>query len=502
MYLDPQMEESTLRELFGQDAFELGLESLDGDYVSKTECLCNGVYLTRVFDGTSEHRVLRRDHPDRILMDCDCGSGMCPHIAAMLARDVLPTTPEPLETDETVVSDIRSRITSLEDDILEDPDYDEDADYYDDWGYDRFNGPNPNEDVEFDHAEPIIGDILHKVPDTGTALGLIDELVSAIGETEFSDDGFLSAFSRYGRDLERLFREADVDTVAMLLRNRSCFASELYGEYIEHIPDIVLDKAYSIVLDGGIAGDIAQDMMFENGDYDGYVSNSWNMVWATMRVIGKLEEDGRMQEASKFASTLIGYRDLPERERVADTLSRHGYGDAAAEIYLMMFKDRPEDRLVGLISHNSESVDMEGVLADLMSEVSRKESYSMRTLDCLARNGHADAVSRLVIDMGFRPDIGYSGPDCSGSLGLCESLLDAGFPEASAIIGRGVITHRLKSRDSDRYQEAVDLLVFMDGSDEYAKLRENHTDFKIWLKQEYGRMRKFWGLYNGTWKPY
>lgn len=81
---------------------------------------------------------------------------------------------------------------------------------------------------------------------------------------------------------------------------------------------------------------------------------------------------------------------------------------------------------------------------------------------------------------------------------MCRNLLDAGFVNESATVGRGLVERRLRSKDNKNYGDAVAMLVYMNSEEKFGKADIPQGRYMVWLQSEFPRHRKFWGMYDGT----
>ncbi|MGN0097994.1 MAG: hypothetical protein ACI38Y_01535 [Candidatus Methanomethylophilaceae archaeon] len=502
MYIDSHFIESDLRRLFGlqiyEDAEAIGRKKL----ITGNTDLGGRISIRTVSENGDDHVVLIRRYPQYIMLDCDCSPHKCIHIAAALIDELHnEENIDENEDDEEIIDDLESRIEDLVSDITEDSDYDEDANYYEDWEIRKYGLENNNDEVEYDYTRSLIKDIVSEVSDPDTAILLLDDLITAISKMEFDNGGFERAFDECKDDIRNLFTHIGKDTLTEILKNRSYMADSIYKEHLKAVPGKVREDSYSVILKDGDVGNNAKEMFFENGDYERYIESCDNRTDSIIRVVDKLRSDGNMTKASHFAAMLIGRSDWYGDKKIADTLSANGYREEAAEIYLRIFERSPSDELISLIEKNSKKLDTQEILRKLMDRTAGSPDYNISTLICLTDNGCASDVDGYIRDVGFSPRKQTFGSiDASLLRTLCSKLLEKGFPESSAILGRGHILSILKSKDSDRYSEAVSTLRFMDSKVEFETLPINHSAFKNGLRMDYPKLRKFWGLYNGTWR--
>ncbi len=148
---------------------------------------------------------------------------------------------------------------------------------------------------------------------------------------------------------------------------------------------------------------------------------------------------------------------------------------------------------------NTSRIDTERLLDNLTSTVLSHENFDNDGLETLIMEGRATDVDRYIKKTGFAPSRNFKDYDCHKILDICDALVYRGFVESAAILGRGLILLRLNVKNADRYQDAVVMLQYMDRESRFEGLDEPHSRFKLRLQEEFPKMRKFWGLYTGTW---
>ena len=235
-------------------------------------------------------------------------------------------------------------------------------------------------------------------------------------------------------------------------------------------------------------------------DYDAYIRSSSNKIDAIMQVIRQLDSiQGDSESASSYAGMLVGCDDDYRKGTVADVLSKHGYRSEAAKLYLDMFRKSHKYEHLQSYRDNADDADSSSILDDLASETFSKDQYDVEALRTIVLDGRGADAERYICKVGFAPRRIYGIHDLTGISGLCRLLCSRGFIESAAVLGRGLIRMRLNIKDPDCYQDAVDMLRYMDGESGFENAVEPHSAFKRSLKEQYPKMRKFWGMYEGTW---
>lgn len=499
MYIGSDFDDYRIRHDFGIDGYERAMGLAGDTEAMVTEKVHPCVYIITVKDGDSSFKVLRRDRPDgRILLDCDCGSEACAHMAAVLVRDLGPMGS--YEDDEGFIKGIRDRIDTFVSDILEDPDYDEDADCYEDQGIEKNGLSNDNDKVEHSHTDAILSDIIFGVSDPDTAITLIGELFESMGDLESDNGGFGRAFEDHDRDLRRLFSHINGDAFATLMKCKEYLASVICERYRGCVQQSVLDDAYESLKGYDDIGRYGLNLIFGRGDYETYVEKDHGSVESIVRVIGELERKGDTERASEFARMLVGKDGGHYNMKMSAIMSRYGLGDEASEIDLKLLRKTYSQEYIDRIRNGSRSVDIDAELDRMMDEIASEETFSPHALVCLAGNGHSEDVDRYLKRVGYKPNGGCRFMDCDRSVDLCRTLEMNGFPESAAIVGRGLIRLRLDMKDTDRYEDAAEMLRVMDGMGSLEGLDVSHSEFRSQLQQDYPETRKFWELYKGIWR--
>ncbi len=239
--------------------------------------------------------------------------------------------------------------------------------------------------------------------------------------------------------------------------------------------------------------------IFEKGDYETYVEKNHGSVESIVRVIGELERKGDTERASAFARMLVGKDGGHYNMKMSAIMSRYGLGDEASEINLRLLHKTYSQVYVDRIRDESKTVDIDAELDRIMAETASEKTFSPHVLVCLAGNGHSGDVDRYLKKVGYSPNNDIRFMDHDSSMELCKVLEENGFPESAAIVGRGLIRLRLDAEDPDRYGDAAEMLRIMDGMESMEGLEVGHSEFRSQLQQEYPDLRKFWGLYKGTW---
>lgn len=499
MYIGSDFDDYRIRKDFGIEGYERAVGLASDTDAMMTEEIHPGVYIITVRDGDSSFKVLRRDHSDRrILLDCDCGSEACAHIAAVLIRDLESIAP--YEDDEEFIEDIRERIGTFASDVLGDPDYDEDANHYDYWEIEKYGLSNDNDEVEHSHTDDILSDIIFGIGDPDTAVTLIGELLESMGGLEYDNGGFERAFRDHDKDLKRLFSHINGDTFAALTRCRGYIASVICERYREYVQESARNDAYESLKGDDDVSEYGKRIIFERGDYEIYVEKNRGSVESIVRVIDELERNGDTERASGFAHMLVGKDGGHYNMKMSAIMSRYGLGDEASQLNLKLLRETYSQVYVDRIKDESKTVDIDAELDRIMAEIASEETYPTHALVCLAGNGRSGDVDRYLKKVGYSPNRDIRFMDHDSSADLCKVLEKNGFPESAAIVGRGLIRLRLDAKDPGRYGDAAEMLRIMDGMESMEGLKVGHSEFRSQLQQEYPNLRKFWGLYKGTWR--
>ncbi len=493
------IDDAGLKKAFGLQTFNAGSALAGNGAVSAPRDVYPGITVYVVSDSDGDHSVLRRLRANRVdLLDCDCSEDRCKHIvAALLSSEEKRASRS--EVDPEVLEGIQNLIESIVEDIIEDPDYDEDANYYEDWELEKYGLTNDNYDVEYSHTNDAIEKVIHEIDDPDIAVLLIDDLLSNLSKLEYDNDGVEYAFFEHESDICTLFSQATPETISKILKNRSYPAEMLYETYLEHVPKRRLDEAYLFLGDAPKLGEKGLEMQFERGDYDAYIRSSSRTTEAIIRVIEHLDAE-RSDSVSKYAELLKECPGISTNETAAKLLSQHGYKEEAAEIYQNLFLRSHRYEYFSFMKMNSERIDAEKMLDELAEDAFSSDCFDNVALSTLIRGGRASDVDRYIKKNGFVPKRNYRDYDCWDIPGICSAMLSRGFVESAAILGRGLIHLRLRVKDADRYGDAVEMMRFMDSEGRFEELDEPHSVFKARLKTEYPKMRKFWGLYEGTWR--
>ena len=495
------IDDAGLKRLFGLLSYNKSTTLLNNGAVSPPNEVHPGitVYLISDPDG-AEHVVLRRcrSNGDELL-DCDCANEGCEHIAAVLLSDLNSHTAEEA-TDSELIRELEDLIDSIVDDILDDPDYDEEANYYDDWHYGKYDldDENYNYEVEHDHTKAVLDRIIYEITEPNATILLIDRLLMRLSTMEYDNGGVYEAFDEHGSDIYTLFAETGPETIAEVLKNRDHYAQTLYRESLKHVPKETIERAYQLLDDSSELGEVALKMKFDRGDYESYIRSSSDKLDAIIRVVRKLDAEND-DSAAKYAGMLIGYDGTSKDQRAARLLSSHGYKEEAADIYLNLFLMSHKHDDFQSMKINTSRIDTERLLDNLASTVLSHENFDNDGLETLILEGRATDVDRYIKKTGFAPSRNFKDYDCHKILDICDALVYRGFVESAAILGRGLILLRLNVKNADRYQDAVVMLQYMDRESRFEGLDEPHSRFKLRLQEEFPKMRKFWGLYTGTW---
>ena len=260
MKLDPGMNDSDMRRTFGLRTFEEGRKIAEKGRVSSPNEAHPSILVYEVRCSEALYTVLVRDYKDgRSLYDCDCGSDACRHMAAVLLSGDDSVEEE---CDEYLIDEISSMIDTVVDDILGDPDYDEEANYCDDWEIDKCGLENNNGDVEYEHVDDILTRILCEISDPDRALMLVDELIGQLSLLEIDNGGIEDAFFEHESDMASLFERISPDALAKVMKNTSYLAGDIYRLHIDRMPQKRLEEAYPLLDEESRLCDKALEMQF------------------------------------------------------------------------------------------------------------------------------------------------------------------------------------------------------------------------------------------------
>ncbi len=492
------IDDAGLKKAFGLQRFNEGSALAGKGAVSAPRGVYPGISVYVVSDSDGDHTVLRRLRASKVdLLDCDCLEDKCRYIVAVLAS---PKSPGSIPEDNPeIIEEIEEEIDCIADDILEDPDYDEEVNCYEDWEKERYDIEDYNHDVEYEHTSEVLRRIVCEVADPNAAILLIDKLLTSLSKLEYDNGGADDAFYERETDICTLFTQATPETIAKILKNTHYGAKRLYTKCLKHVPRERLDQAYPLLDGSSKLSDNALEMQFERGDYDAYIRCSSRTVDAIFRVVEHLDAE-RSADASKYAGMLVGCKSVYCGEKVARTLSTHGYKEDAAKLYLEMFEKSHKFADFDNVRLNSTKIDTEKLLDDLARKTFARDSYDNEALKTLVLAGRASDVDRYIRKTGFVPQHGYKEYDCREIETISRALISRGFGESAAILGRGLIELRLTVKDAQRYGDAVQMMKTMDQDKRYEELEEPHSAFRARMRVEYPKVRKFWGLYEGTWR--
>lgn len=425
---------------------------------------------------------------------------MCRHIAAVIIKEA-PEEDCPLEDDPDVIGDIENQIDCLVDDVVSDSSYDEEANYYEDWEINKYDLENNNDEVEEEYTSEICERIMDEVVDPNNAVLLLHRLHKAIREAEFDNGGFDNAIFGYEEKIKSAFALIGPDVLVNVLSENTSYRGSWAEKYLDQVPSDVMASAMdSMRASSGILSDTVRDMMLENGEYERYLSSGKPDLDDLVRLLTKLEGERDIESLRVYADRLGGFEASDYNwNKFVRFYRAAGMNDRALDVCMTLFVTHPSQKILDEITELDCSRRQQAVDA-AFEKYANTGNVPMMTL--FASNGYAKEINRSIIDNELWPKHDWRQSRhtaFSGYIPLCRVLVEHGYTDTAAKIGRAVIEIRLAWKDSDAYQDAVDMMKMMDGYEEFESLKLPHSRYKSELREKHRTMRKFWGLYDGTW---
>ena len=495
------MNEFDIRKSIGTNVYDQGKILVNSCSVKKVSEPARGV---EIFESEG-HIVIYRNYGGRKepLYDCDCPDRSCAHIASVMILQNSSTC-EITKDDPAAIERIEGLIDNIANDVLNDEYYDEEANYYEDWEIEEYDIENNNEEIEYDYTYAICRHIVNEVKEPTNVILLFDRLHTRVDEDfEYDNGGFDKAFDLFDQHLSAAFHYATPEMVSELLSRGDRYSAPWAMRFIKELPKETYDAAYQIGKRNHVNSYAMLEEMFERGDYEDYVESSTEKDQAMLRVGNELLKEGEIERASRICSALADSDcNRCNIKEIAKLLSVIGKKEDAARFYYRLFIDRPCEEYMRSVMANDPNY-TKSVMLDVAERRTRGiQGYDFDLLSFLTKNGRDGFVSELISSVGFPYEIKYgmARPDFKGACGLCESLADKGRFEESAFIARRIIGYRLEAKDSKSYEDGAKLLKFMDSRDGFEDIDIPHSVYLKNLKIDHPTMRKFWGLYNGTYQ--
>lgn len=488
------MNDFELRKLLGGELYESGYPIYRNGDISRLPDPIDGVSLYRVEGSTVLVRNYDNERP--ALYDCDCSCGKCRHIAAVIISENYDEHEEPVDDPEDI-ADIRKLIESLYDDVTSDSGYDEEENYYDDWEVERYDLELNNAEVEYEYTLDICKKIKSCIREPDNMARLFTELFVSLDDFEYDNDGFERALNEFSELITTSYTCASGEVLAQALA-QGTYQSE---PFLRALSCDVLENAYAYLKKLEVRGHFGRDLLFEHGDFDEYL-NANNSVHELMKVLDKLIADGKMDEGRRIftdhyspecsegsygKSLLIPYLVRLGLDEVSSQYCYELYLEEPCEKYFIHIRcgegSHSEEELLGYARSKYLSADVPDydILAFLL-EHDRKF-----VLDEISRTGFVSQFTS------------YRYRDLEPAKKLYRHLAAKKLYGAAAIIGRGVIATRIDDKDNKKYGDAVEILREMGKDKGFESVTPPHSEYLADLRNNHNRMRKFWGLYDGTW---
>lgn len=496
------MDEYDLKKLLTLPLFEAGRSLIESDCLDGPFNFRNGIKAYEVTDNGSVHTVLVRTYSNGRdpFYDCDCSKTLCNHIAAVTIREEFDDLPEEyyMNTDDSVIQDLESRIDSLEHDIRSDPGYDEDENYWDDWEIRKYNLEPANDEVEREYVEGILKDIFDNVYEPPNALTLLDRLFHSIRSMEFDAGGTDDAILDYEGQIVATVSYADAETVASIMTsNGSSWCEPWIVKYLGDRKTELEAEAYRMNLEKGDSSPTMRSMMLENGDYDKLVACRDGNASDIISVVNKLLGQGSRERARDYAIMLRGKTVDNNCREVADALYSVGLVDDAAPMFLKLYRESGSlDYLER--AFDSEMVKRDSHIDDVVSANEGLKTYRSGQMTFLIRHGRVDEVERILRNVDYTSERWMGSPDFSGNMTLFEALIGKGRYHSAAMVARHIIDGVLAVNDNKNYGRIIEFIRVMDGDKGFENAVPPHSEYMAHLSATTNKKTKFWGMYNGT----
>ncbi|MCQ2070602.1 MAG: hypothetical protein MJZ68_05695 [archaeon] len=490
------MDEFGLRTMLGNGPYEAGYRLYSEQKVRHLSAPLDSLSL---FDVDSHVVLVREYDGDRpALYDCDCSEGRCDHIAAVIISTNLSQGCKSVD-DPADIERIEDLIDTLYDDITSDSRYDENEDY-DGWGYSRRyrrDDESNSYEAEYDYTSDILCEIKESIHEPENMARLLVELFDAIDAFECSFDGFESATDEYQDMILTAFSHVSGKTLAGIL------AESTYkcDRYLEKLLPATLERAYPFLEKMSVKGRFAKELYFKHGNYDAYLNSSWG-VEPLITVLKKVLEFGDVELGRRIFEDHYEsdgpYREF-EKEKLLPYLKKLGMDGISQDYSYDLFLKNPCEEYYSKALGKGD-VHTEKELLDHARGMYL--SNPVPDYDVLSFIlGHDPVfVKDSLSKTGFVSTTRYGRyRDLSAAKRLFEHLVDKGFYEEAAVIGRGIVDARIHDKDNKNYGDGVAVLKAMGKDKGFESIGRPHSRYLAGLKADHPRMRKFWGLYDGTW---
>ena len=497
------MDEFELRKLLGNESFDRGMKLVSSGCVKDAVDIGYGLSVIPVTCGGQKFDVVVREyangHPH--LYDCECCEKGCDHLAAAKIKNELADKCEKPRDDEEAIEDIEEMIDCLLDDIREDREYDEEANYYEEWEIRKYGLEPHNNEIEEYYTGEICARITEDVSDPDDTVILFHKLQMQIQESEYDNGGFDSALRGYSDKISSAFRLISPETLVSVLSENRGYRSCWADEYLEYVPKEVRDLAEKAMMES--SGPLSRSMrqqLLEKGAYERFLSSSSPNLDDLLKVLSELSKRGRTDEAKSFAEKLSDF-DVTGYSwfKIVEGYKLAGMKEKALAICQKLFLEDPREeilRRVKELDNNSSRA-----MVDEAFE-SYKDSMTVKQMVLFAKNGHVKEVEEYMVRKKLKPTYGpgwIRDNEFPEYVELAYIFARNDLYESAGAIAREIISTRLHIKDSNRYNDAVDMLRLMDTYGGFEHLELPHSQYKTDLRARTKTMRKFWGLYDGTW---
>ena len=184
--------EHALRSIMGNMFFDEGMSLCESGSVSGPKELDGDIRLFRVSCPDAVHRVIQRHKIgfQSLSYDCDCGDGLCCHIAATMILLELPfddhVEAEMGEDDTETMEHIRGKIESMDQKVSSNPVFDEEAWSYEGeyWYEERYGseGVDENHEIAYNVAAEVYDEIMNTLNTPDSIVIMLNALANYSGE--------------------------------------------------------------------------------------------------------------------------------------------------------------------------------------------------------------------------------------------------------------------------------------------------------------------------------